>query len=61
MQMRQAIDPASWRAAISVLRRWWQRATTRRALQDLQAPQLDDIGLTERDRKRESTKWFWQE
>jgi uncharacterized protein YjiS (DUF1127 family) len=62
MQARQAITLAGRRvAAISALRLWWQRATTRRALQQLEAPQLDDIGLTERERRSECAKWFWQD
>jgi uncharacterized protein YjiS (DUF1127 family) len=33
---------------------------TRRALQELNAGQLADIGRTEAERKSEYPKWFWQ-
>jgi uncharacterized protein YjiS (DUF1127 family) len=63
MQARQSINPAGWRIAITiaVFRLWWRRAVTRRALRDLDAGYLADVGLTECDRATECAKWFWQE
>jgi uncharacterized protein YjiS (DUF1127 family) len=63
MQAKQSINPASWRIAITIaaFRLWCQRAVTRRALRDLDARYLADVGLTERDRAAECAKWFWQE
>jgi uncharacterized protein YjiS (DUF1127 family) len=36
------------------------RIQTRRRLRELDARQLDDIGLTELQRRRECMKRFWQ-
>jgi uncharacterized protein YjiS (DUF1127 family) len=61
MQVRRDIELETWRTALSVPRLWWKRAATRRALHRLQARDLEDVGLTERDRRHECAKWFWQE
>jgi uncharacterized protein YjiS (DUF1127 family) len=61
MQVQQATSPASWRAIVMVFRLWRQRGATRRALLNLQARELEDVGLTEHDRAAECAKWFWQE
>jgi uncharacterized protein YjiS (DUF1127 family) len=37
-----------------------RRSRTRRALQQLDARELADIGRTEAERKSEYAKWFWQ-
>jgi uncharacterized protein YjiS (DUF1127 family) len=60
MSKRQPSVPARWRAILWVLRLWWQRGTTRRSLRHLEARQLQDAGLTDRDRATECAKWFWQ-
>jgi uncharacterized protein YjiS (DUF1127 family) len=39
---------------------WLRRARTRRHLRALEAHRLADIGLSEGDRCREGSKWFWQ-
>jgi uncharacterized protein YjiS (DUF1127 family) len=39
---------------------WLRRRKTRRRLRDLDGRELDDIGLTERQRQCECAKWFWQ-
>lgn len=39
---------------------WSQRARDRRALQTLDTHLLQDIGLSQADVERESTKYFWQ-
>ena len=49
-----------WRAAIAILRLWHRRLRTRHNLRELESHHLGDIGLTERDRRREGAKWFWQ-
>jgi uncharacterized protein YjiS (DUF1127 family) len=61
MQARQPMNSASWRTTVSVLRLWRQRATTRRSLRHLNARELEDVGLLERDRAAECAKWFWLE
>ena len=55
----QGWDPG-WRAAIALLRLWHRRLRTRHSLRELESHHLGDIGLTERDRRREGAKWFWQ-
>ena len=37
------------------------RHKTRRALTKLNSWQLEDIGISEDQRRRELAKWFWQE
>lgn len=37
------------------------RTTTRRCLRELNERLLADIGLDERDRRRECAKWFWED
>ena len=39
---------------------WWRRAHTRRALRQLDDGLLLDIGRSEKERRRECAKWFWQ-
>jgi uncharacterized protein YjiS (DUF1127 family) len=46
--------------ALAILSLWLRRSRTRAALQDLDAQQLADVGLTGRQRQRECAKWFWQ-
>jgi len=49
-----------WRASLAKARIWLRRIETRRQLHALDARRLEDIGLTERLRKHECAKWFWQ-
>ena len=39
---------------------WLRRLRTRRALRELDARSLVDVGLTERQRQAECAKWPWQ-
>lgn len=39
---------------------WWQRARQRRALARLEPAQLDDIGVSAAQARRESSKPFWR-
>ncbi|MDO9412126.1 MAG: DUF1127 domain-containing protein [Pseudolabrys sp.] len=39
---------------------WLRRITTRRQLRALEAHRLADVGLTERQRRDECAKWFWE-
>jgi uncharacterized protein YjiS (DUF1127 family) len=39
---------------------WLRRMWTRHRLAELDARQLDDVGLSELERARECAKWFWQ-
>ncbi|MDE1168646.1 MAG: DUF1127 domain-containing protein [Pseudomonas sp.] len=51
-------------SAPSGMNRWqlmWHRLTTRRALRELDADQLKDIGLTPRQAYREGVKPFWRD
>jgi uncharacterized protein YjiS (DUF1127 family) len=48
------------RAWLCVAGIWRRRARTRRALQQVDARELADIGRTEAERKSECAKWFWQ-
>jgi uncharacterized protein YjiS (DUF1127 family) len=52
-------DPG-WRVAVALLRLWHRRLRTRHSLRELESHHLGDIGLSERDRRREGAKWFWQ-
>ncbi|MHC8508200.1 MAG: DUF1127 domain-containing protein [Rhodospirillales bacterium] len=47
-------------AAAAVLRVWFARASQRRALHELDARLLDDIGVSREAAARESIKHFWQ-
>lgn len=40
---------------------WLARIHTRAVLRGLDAHQLYDIGLSERERDRECAKWWWEE
>ena len=61
-------DAAPWQArAVAMLRRvrtaaprWAMRHSTRRALGELEAHQLADIGKTAEEARAECTKPFWQ-
>ena len=44
---------------IATLGTWQERASDRAHLRDLDARLLEDMGLSARDAKRESTKHFW--
>ena len=46
--------------ALAILSLWLRRSRTRTALQDLDAQQLADVGLSGPQRQRECAKWFWQ-
>jgi uncharacterized protein YjiS (DUF1127 family) len=39
---------------------WRRRMSTRAALRELDGHLLADIGRTEKERRRECAKWFWQ-
>jgi uncharacterized protein YjiS (DUF1127 family) len=39
---------------------WLQRIRTRRRLTELDPRQLDDVGSSEPEGRRECAKWFWQ-
>ena len=47
-------------AYASTLAVWLRRARTRRHLRVLEAHRLADIGVTEKQRRDECAKWFWQ-
>lgn len=47
----------AWRETLSS---WFRRARTRRALAELDAHRLDDIGLDPQCRARECAKRFWE-
>jgi uncharacterized protein YjiS (DUF1127 family) len=48
------------RAWLYMARIWRRRSRTRRALQQLDARELVDIGRTDAERKSECARWFWQ-
>ena len=50
---------ASAAAMARVVQRWNQRSRQRMALRDLDAAQLNDIGVTREDALREAAKPFW--
>jgi len=65
-QELQALDTQERRvrSAPSGLGFWglmWHRLTTRKALLELDADQLRDIGLTAREARQEGIKPFWRE
>ena len=60
MPVRHAWLDALWRAFAATLSIWIRRATTRRALRELDHRLLADIGRTEHERRRECAKWFWR-
>ena len=39
---------------------WYRRLKTRRGLRQLDARLLDDVGISEAERRRECAKRFWQ-
>jgi uncharacterized protein YjiS (DUF1127 family) len=45
---------------VALLRLWWRRARTRRALRELDDRLLADIGRSEAERRCECAKRFWQ-
>lgn len=48
------------RDTMTRVRIWLRRYGTRRQLRRLAPHLLDDIGLSEAQRRRECAKWFWQ-
>jgi len=48
-------------AALALGALWLRRIETRRDFRELGAEQLADVGRTEADRRRECSKWFWQQ
>jgi uncharacterized protein YjiS (DUF1127 family) len=48
------------RANLARARIWFRRIKTRRRLHELDARELDDIGVTKGERQRECANWFWQ-
>jgi uncharacterized protein YjiS (DUF1127 family) len=49
-----------WRASLETARIWLRRIKTRKQLHALDVRRLEDIGLTERECRREAAKWFWR-
>jgi uncharacterized protein YjiS (DUF1127 family) len=49
------------RVSLAILRTWHRRFKTRRQLRKLDARLLDDVGLSEAERRHECAKWFWRE
>src|ERR1700756_5507800 len=49
-----------WRASRAKARIWLRRIKTRRQQHALDVRRLEDIGLTERECRREGAKWFWR-
>jgi uncharacterized protein YjiS (DUF1127 family) len=47
-------------AAMTTFMLWLRRSITRRHLRRLEDHRLADVGLSEKDRRRECGKWFWQ-
>jgi uncharacterized protein YjiS (DUF1127 family) len=47
-------------AIAAALRVWLRRQRTRRQLRALEARELCDMGIAERERRRECDKWPWQ-
>jgi uncharacterized protein YjiS (DUF1127 family) len=43
-----------------LLRLWGARSSERKALAELERFRLDDIGITDADRRAECRKWFWR-
>lgn len=65
LQQQAIFTPTSSRQPINVgvfakVNTWLQRSRSRRALSELPAYLLKDIGLNESDRYREISKPFWQ-
>jgi uncharacterized protein YjiS (DUF1127 family) len=58
--MRPAIIANGIRASSAKARIWFRRSKTRRRLRELDTRELDDIGVSERQRQRECAKWLWQ-
>jgi uncharacterized protein YjiS (DUF1127 family) len=46
-------------AIAAVFQLWSQRSRERRALGELDARELADIGITRQAAEREARKWFW--
>ncbi|MBC2654110.1 DUF1127 domain-containing protein [Pseudomonas sp. MSSRFD41] len=62
-EQEQAVERASSRSAPSGLGRWglyWHRLSTRRALLEMPAEQLRDIGLSPDEARQEGLKPFWR-
>jgi uncharacterized protein YjiS (DUF1127 family) len=45
---------------VAAIAMWQRRSQTRRHLRALSEHRLRDVGLSGRQRQRESAKWFWQ-
>jgi uncharacterized protein YjiS (DUF1127 family) len=61
---RYAAPPAAPRLALllryaRLAARWMARRRQRRALAELDAHLLRDVGLTAEQARREAAKWFW--
>jgi uncharacterized protein YjiS (DUF1127 family) len=54
------IRPTVRCALLGTLILWQRRLSTRRALAGLETAQLEDIGLTEAERRAECAKPFWK-
>lgn len=48
-------------SALAIAARWIERSRQRRALAEMEAHRLADIGLTAEEAHRESVKLFWLE
>jgi uncharacterized protein YjiS (DUF1127 family) len=59
-QAWQAVATECIRTNVTNAKIWLRRSTTRRDLHQLDTRALADVGLTERRRRRECAKWFWQ-
>lgn len=63
-EQEQMAGRASSRSAPSCLGRWglyWHRLRTRRALLELSAEQLRDVGLSPDEAREEGLKPFWRQ
>lgn len=52
--------PQAGAAETSRWQRWWRRLSTRRALLELDAAQLKDIGITREQALAEALRPFWK-
>lgn len=59
--VRSRAYPLGVRPLIRLFILWYQRAVTRRRLQQLDARALADLGLNQVDQYREGGKPFWRE
>jgi len=54
------IDASSARNVLAVIRTWAARGRERRVLGEMEAHELNDIGISRAQALRETRKWFWQ-